>query len=216
MKGLGKRLGAALAFIDCGTLADVGCDHGKAGIAAIRTGRAKRLILTDISEKSLSKARASAAYFGIDADCRAGDGMTVLDAGEADCVLIAGMGGNEIMHILDEGLSKCDSYVFVAHRDTPKLRTYLTQRGFELTADTAVKDGGKFYNVIAAKRGDAVVPEGAALWLGADIPRSADREAYLAYMRGKYRAIADRATDEPSKTAALTVLAAVREAEEEL
>ena len=55
MKGLGKRLGAALKFIDCDTLADVGCDHGKAGIAAIRTGRAKRVIMTDISKKSLSK-----------------------------------------------------------------------------------------------------------------------------------------------------------------
>ena len=90
MKGLGKRLGAALGLIDCDTLADVGCDHGKAGIAAIRTGRAKRVILTDISEKSLSKARASAEYFGIDADCRVGDGMTVLAPGEADCVLKIG------------------------------------------------------------------------------------------------------------------------------
>lgn len=216
MKGLGKRLGAALGLIDCDTLADVGCDHGKAGIAAIRTGRAKRVILTDISEKSLSKARASAEYFGIDADCRVGDGMTVLAPGEADCVLIAGMGGNEIMHILDEGLGKCDDYVLLAHRDAPKLRIYLAKRGFRLRADTVVKDGGKFYNVLAAERGEGAVPTGAALWLGGDIPPSADREEYLEYMHGKYAAIAARATDEPSKTAALEVLDAVRKAKEEL
>ena len=216
MKGLGKRLGAALRLIDCGTLADVGCDHGKAGLAAVRTGRANKLILTDISEKSLSKARASAEYFGIDADCRAGDGMTVLAPGEADCVLIAGMGGNEIMHILDEGLGKCDDYVLLAHRDVPKLRVYLAQRGFRLRADTVVRDGGKFYNVLAAERGEGVVPTGAALWLGGDDPPSADREAYLEYMRAKYAAIAERATDEPSKAAALEVLDAVRQAKEEL
>lgn len=216
MKGLGKRLGAALKFIDCDTLADVGCDHGKAGIAAIRTGRAKRVIMTDISEKSLSKARSSAEYFGIDADCRVGDGMTVLAPGEADCVLIAGMGGNEIMHILDEGLNKCGKYVLVAHRDVPKLRVYLAERGFCLSADTVVKDGGKFYNVLAAERGGGVVPTGAALWLGVDKPPSADREEYLEYMRAKYTAIAERATDEPSKNAANAVLDAVRRAKEEL
>lgn len=216
MKGLGRRLGAAVALIDCGTLADVGCDHGKAGIAAIRSGRAKKLILTDISEKSLAKARESAAYFGIDADCRAGDGMTVLAAGEADCVLIAGMGGNEIVHILDEGLGKCDSYVLIAHRDTPKLREYLTKRGFALTADTVVKDGSKFYNVLAAKRGAPAPLDDVALWVGQDFPPSPDRREYLDSLIAKYSAIAERATDEPSRAAATTVLSAAVRAKEEL
>ena len=142
--------------------------------------------------------------------------MTVLAPGEADCVLIAGMGGNEIMHILDEGLGKCDDYVLIAHRDAPKLRIFLAKRGFRLRADTVVKDGGKFYNVLAAERGEGAVPTGAALWLGGDIPPSADREEYLEYMHGKYAAIAARATDRPSKAAALEVLDAVRKAKEEL
>lgn len=214
MKGLGRRLSAALALIECDTLADVGCDHGKAGIAAIRTGRAKRLILSDISEKSLSKARDLASYFGIDADCRVGDGMTVLAHGEADCVLIAGMGGNEIVHILDEGLAKCGSYVLVAHRDAPKLRKYLAERGFTLTADTVVRERDKFYSVIAAEKGEPEKPDPVRELLGSNVPRSADWEAYLDYIFNKYSAIRAQATDVPSREKAEKVLRAAEAAKE--
>ena len=218
MRAPGKRLRAAIALIDCDTLADVGCDHGKAGAEAVRTGRARRVIFSDISAKSLSKARDLAAILGIDgaADFRVGDGMTVLGRGEADCVLIAGMGGNEIMHILDDGIDKCDSYVLIAHRDVAALRQYLTRRGFALVTDAVVEEGGKFYNVLAAKRGEACVPEGAELLVGACKPVSEDTARYLQYLRGKYTAIAERATDEDSRRAAREMLDAVRDTEEKL
>lgn len=54
---LGSRLLMAASFVKNGdTVCDVGCDHGKLGLYLIQTGRAKKIIATDINIKPLNKA----------------------------------------------------------------------------------------------------------------------------------------------------------------
>ena len=49
----------------CGTVADVGTDHGYLGIHLLQTGRCSHVIAADLREKPLASARANAAAFGI-------------------------------------------------------------------------------------------------------------------------------------------------------
>ena len=57
-----ERLTAIATLIKGGTVADVGCDHGKLGYYLVSTDRAERVIATDISAPSLQKAYELAPY----------------------------------------------------------------------------------------------------------------------------------------------------------
>ena len=145
------RLSAVLSLIKEGeTLCDVGTDHGKLPVAALLSGRAKSAIATDISDKSLSKARILAEREGVPLLCRCGDGLTPLSKGETDVVVIAGMGGAEIVRILSNAPCVFSRYIFVPHRDAPLVRRYLRDSNACITHDIAVKEGKHFYFVIEA------------------------------------------------------------------
>ena len=83
------------------TVADIGADHGYTSRAMLEWGIARRVIATDISVASLKKARELLAEERLDgrAECRVGDGISVLRPGEAQGIVISGMGGPLILRI---------------------------------------------------------------------------------------------------------------------
>ena len=146
-----RRLQTVLSLIEgeeC--LCDVGTDHGKLPVAALLTGRAKRAVAIDISEKSLSKARLLAEQEGVEMRCIVGDGLSALQEGEASVVVIAGMGGAEIVKILGAAPCVFPRYIFVPHKNAPLLRAYLREKKAGILRDVAVKEGKHYYFVIEA------------------------------------------------------------------
>ena len=96
-----KRLEAiASKIIPCKVFADIGCDHGIIGLYVVKNNLAERVCECDISQDSLSKAR---ALIGDDAEYFSGDGFVPLTrAGiETDQAVIAGRGGELIIKILE-------------------------------------------------------------------------------------------------------------------
>ncbi|MBQ7712749.1 MAG: SAM-dependent methyltransferase [Clostridia bacterium] len=145
------RLRTLLSLIEGGvTLADVGTDHGKLPVAALLSGRASAAIAIDVSEASLAKARALAAEEGVRMRSIHGDGLTPLKAGEADVVVIAGIGAAETIKILEEAPCTFPRYLFVPHKNAPLLRRYLKEKNARIIRDIAVKEGKHFYFVIEA------------------------------------------------------------------
>lgn len=145
------RLRTLLSLIEGGvTLADVGTDHGKLPVAALLSGRASAAIAIDVSEHSLAKARALALEEGVRMRCIVGDGLTPLSEGEADVVVIAGIGAAETVKILKEAPCRFPRYLFVPHKNAPLLRRYLKERNARIVRDIAVKEGKHFYFVIEA------------------------------------------------------------------
>ena len=131
-------------------LCDVGTDHGKLPVAALLSGRAKGAIAIDISAPSLAKARALAEEENVHLRCIVGDGLTPLRKGEADVVVIAGMGGCEIVKILEKAPCVFPRYLLLPHRDAALVRGYLKDHNARITRDIAVKEGKHFYFVIEA------------------------------------------------------------------
>ncbi|MEG1528926.1 MAG: class I SAM-dependent methyltransferase, partial [Clostridia bacterium] len=84
------------------TVADIGCDHGKLGYYLLSTDRAKKIVATDISAKSLAKAEMLVNENGVASqfETRLGDGLKPLASNEADVVVVAGLGGDVISQIL--------------------------------------------------------------------------------------------------------------------
>lgn len=132
------------------TFADVGCDHGYCSEYMLKNDLCEKAILSDISKGSLAKAESLLSEYI--ANGRAvsvlGDGFWGVPV-DTEEVLIAGMGGSEIVSILSDkkhGFMP-QSFVFQPMHDAEKLRRYLIENGGDIERDFTFEDG-KFYDVI--------------------------------------------------------------------
>ncbi|MDE6211311.1 MAG: class I SAM-dependent methyltransferase [Clostridia bacterium] len=194
---LGKRLTAVVKEVKGKSLADVGCDHGKVSIACLLEGKVKRVIACDISSKSLQKAVDLADKCQVnDIEFRAGDGLQVIEDGEVSCVVIAGMGGNEIMSILSRIPQGVKRLVLSPHRNAVELRRFLSGRDIYIDKDYVVKDGRKFYDIIVAQvnSGKDCALDRRQLLLGKN-EKGGDFDEYLQLLRQKYEALAQMSAD---------------------
>ena len=161
----GKRIDTLCSLlVPCKTFADVGCDHGYCSEYMLTNELCERAILSDVSKGSLAKAESLLAPY-----IRSGKAVSVLGDGffgvpkDTEQVLIAGMGGSEIIHILAH-----ESYGFMPKRfvfqpmhDSEKLRRYILANGGYIERDFTFFDG-KYYEVIVGgveKEGGQVCDE---------------------------------------------------------
>lgn len=142
------RIEKLCAFLDpCESLADVGCDHGYCTQYALERGLCKSAIISDVSAKSLSKAeKLLNAYIQtgrvVSVCC---DGLEGIPR-QTEQVIIAGMGGDEIVSILSRAYIP-RKFVLQPMRNCAYVRRYLIDAGCAITADDIIEDG-KFYFVI--------------------------------------------------------------------
>ena len=136
----------------CVRFADIGCDHGYCTQYMLERGLCRTAVITDISAGSLRKAeRLLADYISsgrVQSVCCAGLSGVPQDVDE---VLIAGMGGEEILSILEEGFLP-PVLVLQPMKHAPKVRRFLLERGYAIERDFTFTDG-KHYDLLRAVRG---------------------------------------------------------------
>ncbi len=149
--GYGKRIDTLCSLLTGGKVfADVGCDHGYCSEYMLQKGLCELAILSDISKGSLEKAEKLLAPY-----IRAGKAKSVLGDGffgvpsTVDEVLIAGMGGSEMVSILSDkkhGFMPA-RFVLQPMHDCEKVRRYIHGNGGYIERDFTFKDG-KYYEVL--------------------------------------------------------------------
>jgi len=130
--------------------ADVGCDHGYCTKYMLENGLCRRAYISDISAESLKKAQTL-----LEGEIAQGICIPVVADGlkgipYCDCVLIAGMGGEEIIKILSEGYIP-PKFVLQPMKNAEKVRAFLLGKGCRITQDDTFSDG-KYYDLIAGER----------------------------------------------------------------
>lgn len=131
-------------------VADVGCDHGYVSIYLVTHGIAKECIAMDVRSGPLSGAKDNIDEYGLSDSIktRLSDGVKELKQGEADALVIAGMGGNLMRRILEEGKPKelgIKTAVLQPQSDIADFRQYLRDSGFVITDERVIEEDGKFY-----------------------------------------------------------------------
>lgn len=153
---LSHRMQTAAEMVSAGSrVADVGCDHGYISIWLYLTGRAGACIAMDVHAGPLAAAEKNVRDYGAQAGVtvRLSDGFSALSAGEADCILIAGMGGMLIRRILTEGkavLADVRELVLEPQSEPEQVRIFLEENGFRICGEKMVCECGKYYPVIRA------------------------------------------------------------------
>lgn len=184
-------------------IADVGTDHGYLPVFLAKTGKIAGGVATDLREKPLAKAAAHLAEAGVTSVrtvlC---DGLAAVSPDEVDTVIIAGMGGDVITHILENApWLRDDAKRLIlqpmSHADT--LRRSLAATGFSVLSERAVRDAGRLYAVSVARyTGNCrELTEFEALTGGLAVSPGAEERALLARLRGAVAQKADRLRGRP-------------------
>ncbi|MDR0886837.1 MAG: class I SAM-dependent methyltransferase [Clostridiales Family XIII bacterium] len=134
-------------------LIDVGTDHGLLPRKLLDEGKLSRAILTDVVDGPLSMAKNNldADLYGDRIELRLGDGLQPLNHAEGDVVVIAGMGGELITHILETDIVKTKSfprYILQPRNASDILRRFLYDNDFFIIDEGLVLERGKICEVI--------------------------------------------------------------------
>ena len=157
---LQPRLQAIADLVPRGTrLTDVGTDHGYLPVWLLRRGRIASAIASDIVPGPLDHARRTAALYLPEGDIRFRlcDGLKGIGPEETDTVVIAGMGGETIAHILAEApWTRAGKGLLLQPMSKAEvLRRWLTGAGYTVVREVLVRDKGILYPILAAEGGPA-------------------------------------------------------------
>lgn len=150
---LDSRLTAVIGEIERDDrVADIGCDHGKIANLAVKITD-NTVYATDISAPSLKKAQALSEDLGYEDKlvCLIGNGLQPLTDKNVDTLVIAGMGGTEIIKILSGAVKRYKKYILVPHTHAERVRKYLIDGGYNIQKDYLVYCDKKYYPIIVVK-----------------------------------------------------------------
>jgi tRNA (adenine22-N1)-methyltransferase len=172
---LSPRLAAAARYVLPGRpVADIGTDHAYLPTHLVQTGQVPRAIAADVMPGPLDAARATVADEGLaeSVELRLGNGLRVLQPGEAATATICGMGGPLIAEILAAGpLEAIERLVLQPMGGEERLREWLAAHGWRLVAEELTEDAGRIYLIMAAEPGAMALTE-AELLVGPHLRRT--------------------------------------------
>lgn len=149
-------------------VADIGTDHGYIPLWLLINGRCSDVILADVNQGPLDRAAANAAVYlehdgagAAELDMRLGSGIEVLENGEADTAIIAGMGGILIRDILSHDIAKTRSLkklILQPRNNSDELRRWICSdlNDFTIVNERVVKEGKKYSEILCAVRNEYV------------------------------------------------------------
>ena len=142
-----------------GRIADIGTDHGYVPIYLVEQNKIDHAIAMDVRKGPLARAGENIVRFGCSdrIETRLSDGLAMLKPGEADTVIIAGMGGLLTIRILEAGLKVLQSVsecILQPQSDLDKVRQFLHQHGFQIVQEKMLIDEGKYYVVMRVLHGE--------------------------------------------------------------
>ena len=167
---LSPRLAAIAAQVPQGAvLADVGTDHAYLPVSLLLDGTIPAAIASDVNQGPLDRGRQTARQAGVEEkiDFRLADGLNGLEEGQADAVVLAGMGGELMARILSETpWTRSVLLLLQPMTAQPELRRWLTENGYCIEKETLVREGEKLYVILTVRGGVDLPYTDGELWAG--------------------------------------------------
>ena len=156
---LSKRLQAIYDMVPSGVVADVGSDHGKLIISLFENGVITKGYAIENKKgpytrlvKSIEDANATGITPMLS------DGISELPT-DVDVVVIAGMGGFNVIDILKKNprkLKNVSTLIVDAHNAIPELRKQVCKMGYVIADEDIVYESGVYYEIIKFIAGEAI------------------------------------------------------------
>ena len=131
------------------TVYDVGCDHALLSCYLILEGKADKVYAVDDKPGPLAKAKANIERFGLKDKVIPvlADGLEGMPD-DVDTIVIAGMGLNTLLHIIDgKDLTQCKRVIVQINHKVDELREYINDHHWTILDEAIVLDGF-YYEIV--------------------------------------------------------------------
>lgn len=184
MPNLSLRLKTIASLVPHGArVCDVGTDHAYLPIHLITEGGVKSVIATDLNEKPLQNAENNLKKNGISGvQLRLCDGLSGVNEKEVDTVIVAGMGGEVIVGILENCNWLKQSGISLILQPTTSaeiLRRFLCENRFKILKEIPVFENGKLYSVMTVQYTGVAVSYPEHYFFIGEIPHTKDGILYI-------------------------------------
>lgn len=192
---LTPRLQAVAALVPQGCrFADIGTDHAYLPVWLLQNQVITSAIAGDLRKGPLDHARATARRFGCTEQLsfRLSDGLNAFTPHEADCIAIAGMGGEAIRSILSAAPWTKEDVRLILQPQTnvPELRVWLSESGYHIHQEQCIREEGRWYTILLVSGGvDGVAWTPGTRLAGQPSRWASEGEwtAYLEFLLGRLR-----------------------------
>ena len=162
------------------SVADIGTDHAYVPVHLVLSGCCEKALAIDINCGPLMRAQENIIKFSLQdkITTRLSDGLKSVEDGEADTVVIAGMGGILINNIIENDKNRLTSvkrFVLQPMTAVEETRRYLSQNGFMIENERLAKEGDKIYTVISAVPGEMKIEKEVYYYIGKMLLESKDK-----------------------------------------
>lgn len=168
---LTPRLQAVADRVSGGVLADIGTDHAYLPAWLLQQGRISHAIAADLRAGPLARARLTAQEAGCSdrMEFRLCNGLAGFCREDAEVIVLAGMGGETIAHILEHapwtdwtGIK----LILQPMSTQPELRLWLGKHGFVISWEKLVQEGNTIYVIQGVEAGKEEAFTQSELWAG--------------------------------------------------
>ena len=151
---LDERLSLCAEFVRQGAkTADIGTDHAYLPVYLVQSGRTDFAVAADVRVGPLENARGNIAESGLENKIKTvlSDGLEKISPDEAEDIVIAGMGSELMIRIIEAAPWLRDStkhLILQPMTRAEQLREYLCRRGFRIESEKACISCKKTYSVM--------------------------------------------------------------------
>lgn len=161
MNYLSERLTAIYKMVPRGIAADIGADHGKLMIALFESGIVTHGYAVENKKGPYNRLLKALQERNLEDDIVPlfSDGIKDLPE-SVHTVIIAGMGGNNIIDILKKYPNKTkqiNTLIIDAHTAIPKVRREISNMGFVIADEKMVREDDVFYEIIKFIKADKAI-----------------------------------------------------------
>ena len=177
---------------------DVGCDQSKLGIMLAKTNI--KSIASDISINVINRAKEDINKLGLCEyiDLRVSNGLSNIKNGEADTLVLSGMGTHTILEILNNTNLRFKKIITISNNYHDILRTKMNDLNYKIDKEIIIKENNKYYNLIEFIEGNNNLTRKEIL-LGKNHKDISLYNEYLDYLRNKYLNIKEYSKDKNVK-----------------
>lgn len=175
-----RLLAVAEMVKDASLVADIGTDHAYVPVYLVLNNIVSGALAMDINEGPLMRAEENIKRFSLNdkIKTRLSDGLIELHDGEADTVIIAGMGGILINNIIERDkkrLTSVKKYILQPMTAIDETRKYLYENGFRIVDEKLAKEDDKIYTVISAVCGEMKAENEIEYYVGKQLIQKRDK-----------------------------------------
>lgn len=151
---LSLRLETIARMVSKGKIAcDVGCDHGFVSIYLVQHQICPSVLAMDVRKGPLGQARLHVEEAGLETKVRLrlSDGLENYQEGEAQCLILAGMGGRLMTRILKNPKAETfDELILSPQSEIYDFRLFLKNMGWVIVDENMIYEEGKYYPIVKA------------------------------------------------------------------